>query len=48
MCVFQFILSRRKGSYKPKYKMRNWTESRNSKGAVVVVLVALAVATDLT
>jgi hypothetical protein len=36
------------GSWKPKYKMRNWIESRNSKGAVVVVLVALAIATDLT
>jgi hypothetical protein len=29
-----------------KYRMRNWIESRNSKGVVVVVLVALA--TDLT
>jgi hypothetical protein len=36
-----------KGSWKPKYKMRNWIENRNSKRAVVVVL-ALAVATDLT
>jgi hypothetical protein len=35
-------------SWKPKYKTRNWIESRNSKGAVVMVLVALAVATDLT
>jgi hypothetical protein len=37
-----------KGSWKPKYRMRNWTESRNSKGALVLVLVALAIATDLT
>jgi hypothetical protein len=37
-----------KGSWEPKYRMRNWTESRNSKGAVVVVLLALAIATDLT
>jgi hypothetical protein len=35
------------GSWKPKYKTRNWTESRNSKGAVVMV-VALPIATDLT
>jgi hypothetical protein len=28
--------------------MRNCTDSRNSMGAVVVVLVALAIATDLT
>jgi hypothetical protein len=35
-------------SWNPKYKTRNWTESRNSKGAVVMVLVALAIATDLT
>jgi hypothetical protein len=27
--------------WKPKYKMRNWTESRNINGAVVVVLEAL-------
>jgi hypothetical protein len=38
----------REGSYKPKYRMRNWTESINSKGAVVVTLVALAIATGLT
>jgi hypothetical protein len=37
-----------KGSWKPKYRMRNWIDSRFSKGGVVVVLVALAVATDLT
>jgi hypothetical protein len=37
-----------KGSWKPKYRMRNWTESINRKGAVVAVLVALAIATDLT
>jgi hypothetical protein len=37
-----------KGSWKPKYRMRNWTERRNSNGAVVVALVALAIATDLT
>jgi hypothetical protein len=37
-----------KGSWKPKYIIINWTERRNSKGAVVEVLVALAVATDLT
>jgi hypothetical protein len=37
-----------KGTRKPKYRMRNWSESRNSKGAVVVILVALAIATDLT
>jgi hypothetical protein len=32
-----------KGSWKPKYRMRNWTESRNGKGTVVVVLVAIAI-----
>jgi hypothetical protein len=37
-----------KGSLKPKYRLRKWTESRNMKAAVVVVLVALAIATDLT
>jgi hypothetical protein len=37
-----------KGSWKPKYRTRNWIESRNCKGAVVVALVALAIATDLT
>jgi hypothetical protein len=36
------------GSWKPKYKKRNWIDSRISKGAVVVILVALAIATDLT
>jgi hypothetical protein len=35
-------------SWKPKYKMKNWIETTNSKGAVVMVLVALAIATDLT
>jgi hypothetical protein len=34
-------------SWKPKYKMRNLTESRNSKGAAMVVIVPLAIATDL-
>jgi hypothetical protein len=33
-------------SSKPKCRMRNWIDSRNSKGAVVVVLVALAIATE--
>jgi hypothetical protein len=37
-----------KGSWKLKSNMINWTENRNSKAAVVVVLVALAIATDLT
>jgi hypothetical protein len=37
-----------KGSWKPKYRMINWTEGRNNKGAVVAALVALAIATDLT
>jgi hypothetical protein len=36
------------GSWKPEYKMRNWSESRNNKGAVMVVLVMLSIATDLT
>jgi hypothetical protein len=38
------------GSWKPKYRMRNWTdkESRNFEGTVMVVLVTLAIATDLT
>jgi hypothetical protein len=33
-----------KGTWKPKYTMKNWTESRNNMGAVV----ALAIPTDLT
>jgi hypothetical protein len=35
-------------SWKPKCKRRNLIESRNSNGAVVVVLIASAIATDLT
>jgi hypothetical protein len=37
-----------KDCWKPNYRMRNLTESRNSKEAIVVVLVAFSVATDLT
>jgi hypothetical protein len=42
-------LSPPKSSWKPKQRLRNWTECRNSKGdvVVVVVLVALAIATHV-
>lgn len=35
-------------SWKVKYKMRKWTESGNSNGAVVVVSVVMVIVTELT
>jgi hypothetical protein len=35
-------------SWKQKCKMRKWAESRNSNGAVVVVLVVTVILTELT
>jgi hypothetical protein len=35
-------------SWKSKYKMRNLTDCRNSNGAVMVVLIALAISANLT
>jgi hypothetical protein len=35
-------------SWKLKYKMRKWIESRNSNGAVVVAPVVIVIVTELT
>jgi hypothetical protein len=35
-------------SWKIKYKMRKWTQSRNSNGALVVVSVVIVIVTELT
>jgi hypothetical protein len=35
-------------SWKLKYKMRKWIESRKSSGAIVVVSVVIVIVTELT